>query len=72
VPVGVARMVHEASASPYQWDQLDDDKKKEKERRAKRILNSMAAKHMRQEFLTEIDPDGDLLDWFREIRELLA
>jgi energy-coupling factor transporter ATP-binding protein EcfA2 len=72
VPVGVARMVHEASASPYQWDQLDDDKKEEKERRAKRILNFMAAKHMTQEFLAEIDPDGDLLDWFREIRELLA
>ena len=72
VPVGVARMVHEASASPYQWDQLDDDKKEEKERRAKRILNSMAAKHMTQEFLAEIDTDGDLLDWFREIRELLA
>jgi len=72
VPVGVARMVHEASASPYPWGQLDDDKKEEKERRAKRILNSMAAKHMTQEFLAEVDPGGDLLDCFREIRELLA
>ena len=71
-PLGVARMVHEASGSPYEWDQLDRDKREEKERQAKRNLNSVAAKHMTQELLAEIDPEGDLLDWFREIRELLA
>jgi energy-coupling factor transporter ATP-binding protein EcfA2 len=72
VPLGVARMVHQLSGSPYQWNQLDDNKKKEKERRSKKVLNCMAASYMTHDYLTEIDPEGDLLDWFKEINELLT
>lgn len=72
VPVAVARMVHEASGSPTPWEELGAEKKEEKERGAKRILNATATRYMTPGFLAGVDPDGDLLDWFRDIRELLG
>ena len=72
VPQGVARLVHEASGGGLSWDQLPDDKKEEKEKRAKRILCALATKQMNLALLNEIDPDGDLLAWFHDIRQLLT
>jgi hypothetical protein len=72
VPLEVARLVHEASASGVAWNQLPDDKKAAKEQHAKRTLCSLAVRHMDRTLLGEIDPDGDLLQWFNDISELLT
>ncbi len=72
VPQEVARLVHEASGVNSPWDQLPDDKKEQKEKRAKHTLCFSAAKHMNSTMLGDIDPDGDLLQWFNDISELLA
>ena len=70
VPVEVAKLVHAASNSTVPWDDLAVDKRSKKESRAKRFLNASAAKHMTVDRLAEIDPDGDLRNWFKDIKEL--
>lgn len=70
VPVEVAKLVHSVSLSPHTWDELDDEKKVEKERRVKHMLNSTASQFMTKQLLSEVDPDGDLLSWFEDIKEL--
>lgn len=72
VPKGVARLVHEATNGGTPWGELSDDKRIRKEKRAKHTLCSQAARHMNVARLNEIDPDGDLLGWFEDIRELLG
>lgn len=71
-PQEVARLVHEASGSPNPWDALSDKEKGTKESNAKRVLCSHASKYMNKTFLNEIDPGGDLLQWFHVIDELLT
>ncbi len=71
VPQSIARMVHDASGSKLSWDDLSDEKKKEKESKAKRVLCSRATKYMTIEMLKEIDPDGDVLLWFEEMKNLI-
>lgn len=72
VPRHVAKLVHEASGSPKAWVDLIEDEKKEKESKAKRVLCARAAKHMTKTLLDEIDPDGDLLAWFQDMKGLMA
>lgn len=72
VPREIAQLVHEASGSPKPWADLGNDEKKQKESNAKRMLCSRAPRHMTKALLNEIDPQGDLLGWFREINELLV
>jgi len=72
VPQAIARLVHEASGSQTTWDQLSAERKAEKEKQAKRMLCSRAARNMTLALLNEVDPDGDLLQWFTEIRDLLT
>jgi hypothetical protein len=71
VPREMARLVHEASDSPKVWEDLAEEQKDEKESKAKRVLCSRATKHMNKALLDEIDPDGDLLEWFQDMRALL-
>lgn len=71
VPKFIARLVHEFSESQAQWDDLGEERKKEKESKAKRVLCSRATKHMAGELLKEIDPDGDVLSWFEEMKNLI-
>jgi putative ATP-dependent endonuclease of the OLD family len=71
VPNEVARRVHLASGSPTTWEELSDEKKYEKESKAKRKLCAGAVRYMDRGKLVEIDPRGDLLAWFRDIAELL-
>jgi len=71
VPREVARLVHEASASPKSWEDLIEKEKDKKESSAKRVLCSRAPKYMTSALLDDIDPDGDLLEWFQDIDELL-
>jgi energy-coupling factor transporter ATP-binding protein EcfA2 len=72
VPREVARLVHEASGSPKTWDDLTNEEMHEKESKAKRMLCTRATKYMTKTLLDEIDPEGDLLGWFGDMRALLA
>ncbi len=71
VPQKVAQLVHEVSDSSKAWNDLTDKEKDEKESKAKRVLCSRAPKYMNRALLYEIDPDGDLLQWFKDIKDLL-
>jgi putative ATP-dependent endonuclease of OLD family len=71
VPQEVARLVHEASGSSKPWDDLPEEKMNEKESKAKRVLCSRAAKHMTRTLLDDLDPDGEVLAWFEEMRNLI-
>jgi AAA15 family ATPase/GTPase len=70
VPQKVAQIVHEASDSSKAWNELTDKEKKKKESKAKRVLCSHAPRYMNSTLLHEIDPDGDLLHWFKDINDL--
>jgi energy-coupling factor transporter ATP-binding protein EcfA2 len=72
VPLGVARIVHCASKGPTAWDMLPEDKQGEKESKAKRVLNGLAVKHMNKVMLDEMDPGGDVLAWFKDMKDLIA
>lgn len=72
VPRKVARLVHEASESPKTWANLTNKKQEKKESRAKRVLCSRATKHMTQALLEDVDSDGDLLEWFTDMKDLLT
>jgi hypothetical protein len=72
VPCEIARLVHEASESTKAWNEVRPEEQGKKESRAKRILCSSAPKFMNRALLNEIDPDGNLLQWFDDIRNLLA
>jgi len=65
-------LVHEASGSPNPWNSLSEKDMKKKESCAKNMLCSNAPKYMDRVLLAEIDPEGDLLQWFQDIAELLA
>jgi len=71
IPQKVAQMVHEASDSPKAWNELTKEEKEKKESKAKRLLCSRGPKYMNRTLLHEIDPDGDLLQWFDDIKDIL-
>ena len=71
IPQKVAQIVHEASDSPNAWKELTEKEKEKKESRAKRQLCSRGPKYMNRTLLLEIDPDGDLLQWFDDIKNIL-
>ena len=70
VPQKVAQIVHEASDSSKAWNELTDKEKEKKESKAKRVLCLRAPRYMNSTLLHEIDPDGDLLQWFKDINDL--
>lgn len=72
VPLCVACLVHEATDGGTPWDELSEDKRRAKEKKAKHMLCSQAVRHMNAERLNEIDPAGEVLEWFRDIGDLLA
>lgn len=72
VPHEIAKLVHTATTAGNIWDDLDEMKKKKKVDKAKKILNSDATKFMTSQLLREIDPDGDMLSWLSDIRDLLG
>jgi putative ATP-dependent endonuclease of the OLD family len=71
VPIEVAKIVHSASDSPIPWEDLDKKKKEEKESKAKKVINGIATRFMRNELLNEIDPDNELIGWLQEIEEIV-
>lgn len=72
VPQKVAQIVHEVSDSSKAWNELTDKEKEEKESKAKRLLCSRAPRYMSRGLLYEIDPEGDLLQWFKDIKDLTS
>ncbi|MFO7906193.1 MAG: ATP-binding protein [Pirellulaceae bacterium] len=72
VPVGVANIVHTASESLTPWNELAEDKQGQKESRAKRVLNGPAVKHMTKTMRDEMDPHGEVLAWFDDMKALIA
>lgn len=72
VPTEVAKLVHAAATGAKPWDQLSDDQRRKKVSRAKHILNSDAPAHMTKAYLDEIDPAGDVVGWFKEMRQLVV
>ena len=67
VPMIVARAIHEASESPRQWDDIDDDNRARKASKAKRRLCAEAAAHMTSDQLGERDPCGEISGWLARI-----
>jgi putative ATP-dependent endonuclease of OLD family len=71
VPKEIARLIHDTSGSTKPWEVLTNEKKQEKECKAKRVLCSRATKYMTKGLLDDIDPDGDLLAWFEDMKNLI-
>lgn len=69
VPVIVAQAVHQDEPSSKPWVEVTDEKRKEKERKAKRRLNNEAVKMMTVERLNQIDPNGEVIRWLTEIAD---
>lgn len=72
IPLEVAKLVHNASDSSKAWIDLTDAKKKKKEEKAKRVLCTRAPKYMTSDLLNEIDPDGDVLEWFQDMKDFIV
>lgn len=69
VPTLFAQAVHEESASEETWANIQNDLKKlgKKISNAKRRLCSEFAEKMTPDFLREVDPDGEVRGWLREV-----
>lgn len=69
VPMLFAQTVHEASASEQTWDDVlaDPDKLGKKISNAKKRLCSEFVAQMTPKLLTEIDPNGEVRGWLREV-----
>ncbi len=69
--IGTAQRVHSLSGSAVGWDQLDRKTAANKISNAKAHLNKIAPTFMTKALLDVVDPTGDLLSWFENIRSLL-
>jgi putative ATP-dependent endonuclease of OLD family len=72
VPHAVACLVHTASGSPKQWNQLSQDEIAEKESKAEKMLCKRAARFMTLARLAEVDAEGDVQTWLADIRHRIA
>ena len=52
------------------WGDVPPRARKKRRDRAKRLLNTIAVRHMTAERLVERDPRGDVVGWLRVIVEL--
>jgi energy-coupling factor transporter ATP-binding protein EcfA2 len=71
VPLEISKIVHSVSGSKITWDELSDEKKKEKESNSKKILNNIACSLMTKAMLDEIDPNSEVIGWFNSIKQLI-
>lgn len=72
VPALVAEAAHGASETANAWAQLDDDKKSSKISRAKRRLNTSVVARMTLAQVQQVDAQGEMLGWFKAIRDRAA
>lgn len=71
VPTEVAHRVHDASGSAVPWASLGVEKREAKTLNAKRIINGLSAKRMTKVQLDGLDPAGEILQWFAQMRQLV-
>jgi len=71
VPAKIAEIIHNASASPKTWADLEDDTRSKKISKAKKILNQFAVPLMTKERLEHVDPDAHVLGWFQQMKQLI-
>jgi len=67
VPLIVAQTVHAASDSEKTWNELNAKKQSRKMSQAKKWLNVNAVQAMTPDLLQKIDPNDEVLGWFRII-----
>lgn len=72
VPEAVARALHEASAAPKPWAEVEEETRQQKISNAKRRLNGPVASRMTYDRLNAMDPDGDIESFLREIAARLS
>ena len=70
VPIIVAQALNRANGA-VEWEELEIEKQKQKEGKAKRMINGQAAKNMTVARLAEVDPDGEVTGWISEIQRLI-
>lgn len=70
VPAAVAQRVHAASGTAQLWQQFDENSRKRKISHVKAHLNNVAASIMTKERLDQVDPDGHVIGWFTEMKQL--
>lgn len=71
VAIEVAQRVHDGSGSPIPWASLPDEKREAKASNAKRLINNFAVKRMTKGQLDLLDPTGEVLQWFAQMRQLV-
>jgi hypothetical protein len=71
VPALFAEAIHNAAAAAVPWLSLDPDKRKMKESRAKRTLNTIAVSNMTPALLSSTDPNGEIRGWLRALGRTL-
>ncbi|MBM7572938.1 ATP-binding protein [Aquibacillus albus] len=69
VPNLIARMIH-AHNSPKPWEDVKDEKKKEKEGKVKRKLNNQVVQAMTYDQLCSIDTEKEVESWLLVISDL--
>ena len=69
VPELLAQAVHEASESAEPWDAIKNnpEKLRKKISAAKRRLNDEFASHMTADLLSEVDTEGEVTTWLKQI-----
>lgn len=71
VPEAVARAIHEQEEGAVPWEQLDPNKRKKKESRAKQRLNNEVAAAMTVDRLLGRDALDEIREWFSAIKAVI-
>lgn len=67
VPNIIAQIIHSSDSSAPAWPNISEKKRKEKERKAKKLINQDYAKKMTVELLNISDPNNEIRTWLRSI-----
>ncbi len=65
----VAKFVHENSESSKIWDEVTNEKKKEKVGKVKRKFNEELSKQITKQHLVELEAFDEIKEWFEKIKE---
>lgn len=71
VPEMVARAIHEQGEGAVPWDQLNEEKRRKKETRAKQRLNNEVAAAMTVARLRDRNALDEIREWFRAIKAVI-
>ena len=67
----VAEAVHAANGGDP-WAELDEEKRRKKESKAKRQLNGAAVRQMTVERLAQTDPNDEIRGWLTTISQMMV